>query len=58
MCTRLREHDEVPGRELGVQAKGLAGEPFDSVAVHGSFCDAAGDGQTKPGDGAAVRSTE
>jgi hypothetical protein len=58
MRVRLREDDEVPGRQVALQAKRLAGEPLESVAVHGSACRAAGDGQTKPSDVAAARSGE
>lgn len=52
------EHDEVPRWEIALQTKGLAGESFELVAVHGSFCRSARDSQTEPRGNTAARSRE
>jgi len=55
--TYAREHYEVPRRKR-VMPKRLTSQALQFVAAHSSFRGAAGNRQTKPRDGAAVRPCE
>jgi hypothetical protein len=52
------QHNEIPQRQFALHTKGLAGESFEFVAVHGSFCRSAGNGQTEASGCTAARSRE
>jgi len=54
----LREDDEVAGRQRGLQAKRLAREPLQAIAIDCFFRDAARDREPEPRDAAAARTRE
>ena len=56
--TRSSEHDEIPGRKLGLMAECFSGETFESITVHGALRCSARDCQAEASHGVAARSRE
>jgi hypothetical protein len=56
--TGFGEHHEIPGRQVAVYSERFAGQPLESVAVHGALRDPARDGQAETRERAASGSRE